>query len=163
MKNAGFTLLETIVAVGLIVTGLISSLALINTSLIYVSNIQDRLVAANLVMEGIEVIRNIRDNNWVNPLASGIWNTGIESGTYQVAYNSLQTAPYGSGNPLFLNSNGFYVYDRGGSLAPFTPFIRKIEIRGITTDEMRVISTVSWQRRGKIYEIKAEEHLFNWK
>ena len=70
-KKGGFTLLETIVAVGLIVVGLVAALALITTSLFYVSNIQDRLAAANLTAEGIEVVRNIRDNNWLQNKA---WN-----------------------------------------------------------------------------------------
>lgn len=156
MKNAGFTLLETIVAVGLIVSGLISALALINTSLVYISSVQDRLVAANLAMEGIEVIRNIRDNNWLDELS---WNGGMDLGAdYQVAYNSVSPVSY-SGAPLQLDANGFYNYTTGA----ITPYSRKISIINISDHEMRVVSKVSWQKRGKDYELGAEEHLFNWK
>ena len=65
-SNKGFTLLETIVAVAVIMVGLIAALVLINSSLFYVSLIKDRLIAANLNSEGLEVARNIRDNNWLN-------------------------------------------------------------------------------------------------
>ena len=90
----GFTLLETIVAVGLITVGLISALALISSSLFYVSSIEDRLIAANLAGEGIEIVRNIRDNNWLqNPTDPTKWNLNLSNGDYQASYNSI---------PLFL-------------------------------------------------------------
>jgi len=152
---AGFTLLETIVAVGLIVVGLVAALTLITNSLFYVSNIQDRLVAANLTTEGIEVVRNIRDNNW---LQNKVWNDGLADGDYQVAYDSISLSPY-SGNPLLLDSNGLYSYTSGAA----TLYVRKISIANLSNYEIRVITTVTWQRRGVIYSSSAEEHLFNWK
>ncbi|MDP3143662.1 MAG: prepilin-type N-terminal cleavage/methylation domain-containing protein [Candidatus Omnitrophota bacterium] len=154
-NNKGFTLLETIVAVGLIAVGLVAALALITTSLFYVSNIQDRLAAANLMAEGIETVRNIRDNNW---LQNKVWNNGLANGDYQVAYNSIALSSY-SGSPLLLDSNGFYNYTSGA----ITPYVRKISIVNLSNYEIRVISTVTWQRRGIIYNSSAEDHLFNWK
>jgi len=155
-NNNGFTLLETIVAVGLIVVGLISALALITTSLFYVSNIQDRLVAANLTAEGIEVVRNIRDNNW---LQSKVWNNGLADGDYQVAYDSTILSSF-SGSPLFLDSNGIYNYISSGSA---TSYVRKISILNLSSYEIRIIAIVTWQRRGITYSNSVEEHLFNWK
>src|SRR3989344_8540644 len=101
-NNDGFTLIETIVAVGIIVIGLVSALTLITNSFFYVSNIGDRLVAANLAAEGLEVARNIRDNNW---LANLSWNNGLADGDYQNSYNSTALLPY-NGNPLLFDSGG---------------------------------------------------------
>ncbi|MDP2946305.1 MAG: prepilin-type N-terminal cleavage/methylation domain-containing protein [bacterium] len=154
-NNKGFTLLETIVAVGLIVVGLVAALALITNSLFYVSNIQDRLAAANLMTEGIEVVRNIRDNNW---LQNKIWNDGLADGDYQVAYDSISLSPY-SGNPLLLDSSGLYSYTSGVT----TLYVRKISIVNLSNYEIQIIATVTWQKRGVIYSSPAEEHLFNWK
>ncbi|OGD24802.1 hypothetical protein A2819_00980 [Candidatus Azambacteria bacterium RIFCSPHIGHO2_01_FULL_40_24] len=154
-KN-GFTLIETIVAVGVITIGLVSALTLISYSLFYVSNINDRLIAANLVAEGLEVVRNIRDNNWLQSLS---WNNGLANGDYQVSYNSIALSPY-SGNPLLFNaSGGIYNYSSGTN----TYYVRKVSISNISSYEMRVISTVTWQRRGVVYSNSAEDHLFNWK
>ncbi len=152
---AGFTLLETIVAVGLIVTGLVSALALITNSLFYVSNIQDRLIAANLAAEGIEVVRNIRDNNWLQNLA---WNNGLADGDYQVAYDSMSLSSY-SASPFLLDSNGLYNYTSGAA----TSYVRKISIANLSNYEIRIIAMVTWQRRGITYSSSAEDHLFNWK
>lgn len=153
---AGFTLIETIVAVGIIVIGLISALTLITNSLFYVSNIGDRLIAANLTAEGVEVARNIRDNNWLQNLS---WNNGLTDGDYQVSYNSIALLPY-NGNPLLFDSaTGLYNYSSGAS----TSYVRKISVSNLSNYEIRVISTVTWQRRGITYSNSAESHLFNWK
>ncbi|MDO8574970.1 MAG: prepilin-type N-terminal cleavage/methylation domain-containing protein [bacterium] len=155
-NNNGFTLIETIVAVGIIVIGLVSALTLITNSLFYVSNIGDRLIAANLTAEGLEVARNIRDNNWLQNLS---WNSGMPDGDYQASYNSITLLPYG-GNPLlFDNGSGLYSYSSGAS----TLYGRKISISNLSSYEIRVISTVTWQRRGVTYSSSAEGHLFNWK
>ncbi len=154
-NNKGFTLLETIVAVGLIAVGLVSALALITTSLFYISNIQDRLATANLMAEGIEAVRNIRDNNW---LQNKTWNDGLADGDYQVAYDSMSLSLY-SGGPLLLDSNGLYNYTSGAA----TSYVRKISIANLSNYEIRIIAVVTWQRRGITYSSSAEEHLFNWK
>ncbi len=155
-NNNGFTLIETIIAVGVIAIGMLSALMLINNSLFYVSNIQDRLIAAHLTAEGLEVVRNIRDNNW---LANLPWNNGLANGDYQDSYNSISLSPY-SGNPLlFDSSSGLYNYSSGAS----TTYIRKISISNLSVYEIRVTSTITWQRRGVIYSNSAEDHLFNWK
>lgn len=154
-KN-GFTLIETIVAVGIITVGLVSALTLITNSLFYVSSIGDRLIAANLTAEGLEVARNIRDNNWLADLS---WNNGLSNGDYQASYNSTTLSSYG-GNPLLFDSAiGLYNYSSGAS----TPYVRKISISNPSNYEIRVISTVTWQRRGMTYSTSAESHLFNWK
>ncbi len=154
-NNKGFTLLETIVAVGLIVVGLVAALVLITTSLFYVSNIQDRLAAANLTAEGIEVVRNIRDNNWLQNL---VWNNGLADGDYQAAYDSMSLSLY-SADPLLLDSNGVYNYTSGET----TSYVRKISILNLSNYEIRIVAAVTWQRRGITYSSSAEEHLFNWK
>lgn len=154
--SGGFTLLETIIATGVIVIGLISALTLITNSFFYVSNINDRLIAVNLVEEGIEVVRNVRDNNWLQNLS---WNNGLANGSYQAAYNSTSLLPY-SGNPLLLNSTtNLYNYISGSA----TNYVRQISITNISSYEIRIISTVTWQRRGVTYISSAESHLFNWK
>ena len=154
-KN-GFTLLETIVSIGIITIGLTSALALISNSLFYVLIIKDRLITVNLAGEGAEITRNIRDNNWFQSLP---WNNSLSNGDYQAAYNSVALASY-NGNALLLDSGtGLYSYISGMA----TPYVRKISIVNLSSYELRVISTVTWQRRGITYTTFVEDHLFNWK
>lgn len=155
-SNSGFTLVETIVAVGIIIIGLVSALTLVTNSLFYVSNIQDRLIAANLAVEGIEVVRNLRDMNWIQNAA---WNNGLANGDYETAYNSTAVSSYSGSSLLFDSSSGLYNYASGTG----TIYTRKISITNLSIYEIRVISTVTWQRRGVTYSNSAESHLFNWK
>lgn len=155
-KN-GFTIIETTVAIGVIAIGLITALGAITTSLFYVSSIQDNLVAANLAAESLEVVRNIRDNNWLQKNPN--WNAGLANGDYQAAYNSTSLSSY-SGNPLLFDSNtGLYNYTFGNP----TPYLRKISIANLSNYEIQIVSTVTWQKRGVTYSSSAEDHLFNWK
>lgn len=160
-KQAGFTLIETMVAIGVIVIGLMSSLALITNALSVFSNIQDRLIVANLAAEGVEVVRNIRDNNWLqNPGDASKWNLGLGNGDYNIARDSLTLISFYD-VPLRLNSsNGIYDYSLDGSP---TIFKRKISITNLSAYEMKVVSVVAWQRKSGSYIISAEDHLFNWK
>lgn len=152
----GFTLFETIVATGLILVGLVAALALITTSLFYASNIQDRLIAANLAAEGIEIVRNIRDNNWLKSIS---WNNGLTDGDYQVAYDSTALSAY-SGQPfLFDSTANLYGYASGAT----TPYVRKISITNISANEIKVVSTITWRGRGVSYSNSAEDRLFDWK
>ena len=152
----GFTLFETIVAIGLILVGLVAALALITSSLFYASNIQDRLIAANLAAEGIEIVRNIRDGNWLREVP---WNSGLADGDYQAAYDSTALSGY-SGQPfLFDSTTNLYNYISGAT----TLYVRKISITSISANEIKVVSTVTWQSRRASYNSSAEDRLLNWK
>ncbi|KKS44828.1 hypothetical protein A2567_02300 [Candidatus Azambacteria bacterium RIFOXYD1_FULL_42_11] len=152
----GFTLIETMVAVSIIAVGLVSALTLISNSLFYVSNIQDRLTAANLAQEGIELVRNLRDNNWLSNLS---WNNGLADGDYQITYNQNSLSVYADSPLLYNSGSGFYNYDSGTTAS----YKRKISITNLSSFEMRIVSTVTWQRRNVTYASSAEDHLFNWR
>jgi len=61
----GFTLLETIIAISIILVGLLSILALSTSSLLVSGVTSDEFLAANFAREGMEVVRSVRDSNWL--------------------------------------------------------------------------------------------------
>lgn len=61
----GFTLIEGIIAVGIIGSALIVGLTLAHSNLQAAQSNADRVLASHLAREGIEVIRNMRDSNWI--------------------------------------------------------------------------------------------------
>ena len=61
----GQGLLEIIVAIGVLSTGVISAITLMTTSLNSVKEIETRFIGTNLAREGIEVARAMRDSNWL--------------------------------------------------------------------------------------------------
>lgn len=203
--NKGFTLLEVIIAIFLITVGITAVLLLITKTLGAMSLSFSQLKAAYLAQEGIEVIRNIRDTNWVE---GNEWKDLNKSGAVTLSEHidcpsvfyidpvfdavAINVAPgqcglakiteaislvtFTSGN---LNDQTFYTpwpisnctdtLDSGSSSGDAipTPFSRYVEIcyalDADNVEYMKVKSIVTWQAKGKDYEISAEEHLYNWR
>lgn len=59
------SLLEGVMAVGVILISTISATTLIVTTITAGQSSQDKIVAANLAREAIEVVRAVRDGNWL--------------------------------------------------------------------------------------------------
>ena len=64
-KQQGQTLIETIVAAFVLTMGIGAALGLANYSLGVSTNIRQQTIAIGLAREGIEVVKNIRDTNWL--------------------------------------------------------------------------------------------------
>ncbi len=82
-RRAGFTLVETIIAIGVIVFGILGVLSL-NTGSIVVSQVtESEFLAAQFAREGIETVRALRDSNWLtyDTDSTTAWNAGLFSTT----------------------------------------------------------------------------------
>lgn len=162
-KEAGFTLVETLVALVILTMALIPILAVSSSATRLSEVIKDDLVASGLTQEGIEVVRAIRDTNWFNgrPFDSGL-GSGVmgESTVYRVQWNSSDMISLGSNPPLQIN-NGIYSYDPGGTNTKFT---RTVTITKVNAGELKVTSQVTWvTQTNNAKTINAESHLFNWR
>ncbi len=78
----GQTLIETLVAIFVLTTGLISASSLAIYSFRSSDNSAKQIVATALAREASEAIKNIRDNNWLNDTLT----TGGSCGTNQKCY-----------------------------------------------------------------------------
>ena len=162
-KSGGFALIEVIVAVSLITTGLIAAYTLIVSTISSTTYASHRLTAAYLAQEGIELVRNIRDTNW---LQEKDWETGLidlcPSSTWcEIDYNGNLFV----GEDHYLNIEdgiGPYGYG-GGSENITTPFERKIYLDGVINDILKVRVIVEWQEKGHTNQISVMENLYNWK
>ncbi len=86
-NKQGQGLIEAIVALGVIISGIIGMVNLSISNQISTDEAKEQLIATNFAREGIEVIRNIRDTNWLTceinagTLNCNTWNQGLSSGT----------------------------------------------------------------------------------
>lgn len=78
-KRNGQGLLELIVAIGIIIAGVVATLTLVISSIQAGRKSADKIIASNLAREGIEIVRNIRDSNWITTGSN--WDDGLISGT----------------------------------------------------------------------------------
>lgn len=177
MKNSqsGQTIIETLVAIFILVTALISAVGLATYSLRSAGNSSQQIIATTLARESIEGIKNKRDTNWLIPnpgLASCDTEIGVGQQCYRnwlgVGQNKLDPGNYAfdfvpSSNDWKLISNpssyvlrynpstGAYSNDGAGSNSIFS---RKVNITHdtsspYTAESPRVIvtSTVWWVGR----------------
>lgn len=61
----GQGLLETIIAIGVIMASTIGTITLVSSTNLAGREVSNKVVAVSLAREGIEVVRNIRDSNWL--------------------------------------------------------------------------------------------------
>lgn len=167
-KKDGFTLLDVIFAIGIIIVGLIAVLGLLRYVILAGRYSTDKFIATNLAQEGIEIVRAVRDSNW---LAHQTWNQGLSSGDYQAQHDSVSLAAYSVlSQPLKIDANGYYSYGAGQN----SKFSRKIIIRQPpdqicpadavvpNNDNFCVIVQVSWQMLGLDYSTLVQDRFYNW-
>ena len=157
MKERGFTIIELIISISILSLAIVGIFSAFSMMTILTSDSADRLTATYLAQEGMEIVRNIRDTNWLNmDTCSGdscdyTWVDGLTAaGIHQsidctqgcqmdyrtgAGYYFYPVAPY-SGEYLNL-STGFYDYYvpimwPGYSSNIISKFKRKIIITPIT-------------------------------
>lgn len=163
-KN-GFTIIELMVTIFIMTVGLagISNLIQQTTSFVFVSS--SKLTASYLAQEGIEIVRNIGDTNLIE---REDYAQGLDSGNWEADYTSQSLTDTYDGDNLNIDVNSFYSYSSGTQ----TKFKRKITITPTTEplpptsngwDYLKISVQVSWQEKGKPYEVTAEERLYGWR
>jgi len=172
-RESGQTLIETLVAIFVLVTGLISAVSLAVASFNSTDNTNKQITATALAREAIEGVRNIRDQNWLNDtlvtcsdLGSSQkcyqnWEgldgaTALRAGTYSVDYNTSNSkwtlSPSSSSYVLNYNSSsGLYSNQAGGAPSLFSRKVTIVEtvVAPYTAQNPRldISSTVWWQGR----------------
>jgi len=149
----GFTIIEVLVAVVILTMGAGGAFVLLSRTVSFTSAVNGRLVASYLAQEGIEIVRNIRDTNWLEGEAL---NEGIPEGSWEVDYNTMSLSNAYSGNFLKLGS-GMYQYQSGEN----TSFQRDITIAHIENG-IDVTVDVFWEIKGQTYDVEASTILYNW-
>lgn len=133
-KQSGFSLVEVILSSSifiLLVTALVGAWLYGQESTMLAGN---RVRATLLAEEGLEAVRNIRDNDFAN----------ISNGTHGLVI---------SGDQWILSGSS----DTSGI------FIRQIEVSSLDDDHKEVTSTVRWQQNSqRPGEVSVATHLTNW-
>lgn len=110
----GFTLIETLVALAVILAALTGPVALITRGIIDFSFSKNKIIAINLAQEGVELVRLVRENNVLcdtlnGPTRTREWDddpssgSSLGSGGVQYAFDVTQTEDIGcapSGDPM---------------------------------------------------------------
>lgn len=75
-REKGFLLVDSLMAAAVLSIGLVATVSLVSSSVRQYSSNRDMVIAAGLAQEGVEIMRNIRDNNLAqiaNDTSSTTW------------------------------------------------------------------------------------------
>jgi hypothetical protein len=157
-KNKGFTMLEAVIATSIVIIGIMGILIVSQNTVLIIYFTRDRFTAAYLAKEGMEIVRNIRDENLIQS-PPRLWNHGLLCPTppcnFMAQFNDATLRSYVTGTSLRINPDGFYNYDIG----TLTKFTRRITITNIGPDSIRVNVRVNWDA----HTFLLEENLYNWR
>lgn len=177
-SSKGFTLVETLVAISILVTVIVGVTAALQTAISSYIFSKNQIIAFYLAQEAFEQIRNTRDENiingrhWLNGFSENPGGPGINPdpcyfGSY-CTVNVLSTtnnyfiACPGEGSCPVVRQNsstGTYGYTGGW---PATEFTREVVLEQISADEISINVVVDWSKGGVTRQFKAKENIFNW-
>ena len=165
--SRGFTILELMVTIFVIAVALVGGMTALQKTTALTSASSNRLIAAYMAQEGLEIIRNIRDGNWLenNDLLIP-WNYGFgecEDGCivdYRVLGNEGPSqASFQERELIKFDSSLGYQNKKGNE----TKFKRKITIKSKDNDILNVLVEVAWSEKGGSNSFSAQENLYNWR
>ena len=182
MQTKGFTIIETLVAIAVIMLAIVGPLTIANKGLVAAISARDQVTANYLAQDALEYLKNIRDNNL---LAAVDWMRGInESGMCEysssVPANSkscfIETATVGNlpevcpgavsdcGHLYYNESTKSYTHAHpAGTVA--TPFTRYYQVdmkntSGTDYDDARVEVVVTWKTGTVVNKLSVKNNFF---
>ena len=180
-----FTLVETLVAITVVLLAVLGPFQLVQQSLTSSYIARDQLIATALAEEGLEFIRNLRDANYLynleNPTTPRYWlyglntSAGAEEDCFRTqgctvdptrsAHNEAVAECVTTCPVLYLNSSTQQYTQR--ALAAYTPtrFTRKVlleEVEGSSDTKVKVTVTVTYTSVHNTHTVTVSDYLYNW-
>jgi len=168
----GFTLIEVMIAIFVTIVGVVGIYGLVPHIFGVVAINNDRFIASQLAKEGIEIVRNIRDVNYLESIDDWTipWNKGLDgciTGCEADYFNLTEldpVLPVFTGRELMVDVSGFFNYVGGVRSSHFQ---RKIVIDDCGPECIDVKVEVFWPKNTyfstEITSLQAEEKLYNWR
>lgn len=157
-----FTLIETLVAISVLLISLAGPLTLAVQSLNSAYYARDQITAFYLAQEAVEYVRAVRDQNYLSgtPWLSDIDDCLDTSCTVNFP-DFTHAVCSGTCDPVLVNeATGLYGDDTGDA-SVYTRVMTLETIEGVDS-EVIIQVTVSWQTRGRDRQFTINEHLLNW-
>jgi hypothetical protein len=184
-KNQGQSLVEAVAAIGILLMVVSVILALTVANIAGQKTSEFQIIANNLSREGIEVVRNIRDSNW---LAGNSWDDGLSvavldanNETIIVFEDKRWQLRLPDNDSLYISDLGIYNSIGEGVLSSFT---RRITLDNICINDegeetikkqpcnqaedeikigLKISSQAKWFERGRQKSLVLVDLIYDWK
>lgn len=172
IQTKGFTLLEMLFAVIIFSFALISLMGIASKGVIATTTARDQLTAQYLAEEGLEVVRNLRDSNFLGFSSDTPWLTNIdqcsETSPCYVEYSTVSGQPTlalcsGECGPLS-EVDGVFRPSGSGVSGTITPFSREIYVvdDGLPPNQRKVVATVRWNQKTLKRSFSVSTYISDW-
>lgn len=173
-KNGGFTIIETLVAITILMIAIAGPLTIANQALHAALDARDQMIASNLAQETIEEVRNLKDNYANEGSLLTIFQNHIDANFSSGNTYTAEADPFGSykfstctveGNgdcALYLGSNG-YTYSQNDAVP--TNFFRSFTLAPVgdplSATEYLLTVNVSWNTNSAGNQIQVQDLISN--
>ena len=160
-KN-GFSLVETLVAITILVLAITGPLTVAYQSLSNSKNIKNQTTAIFLAQDAMEFMKNLRDSN---ALAGNAWlitiGTCSTECTVDTTDGSISTPPCGSSCPVlkFDSATGLYGHDPSWV---DTRFRRTVMVESISGNEALITVNITWGSGVQAKSLIVTDNIFDW-
>ena len=166
-SSGGFTIMEMVISISILAFGIVLVYGAFSLVTLLTYGASARFTAVYLAQEGLEIVRNLRDNNFIN---GEEWSLGLNTPPCSTGCRAdYTTKEYTEFLPdtsqfLGLDSEGFYGYEAGGSPTIFKREITITPLEGFVgfEDGLNVNVRVDWIYNNKEFNYQASQHLYNW-
>ncbi len=162
-SKRGFSLIEVVIGIAVITLVITAAAEVTRSSIVMGSITNNELIAHNHAEEGLEIVRNMRDSNWMQ---NKKWDTDLDDGEYVIVFttpeNRLPDTAQAPWTLLKLDAALQNTNDR------FRPIIKLEHITSGEGDSaltsLKVTSTVTYsERRTPNKVISFDTILTDWK
>lgn len=178
-NKKGFTLVETMVAITVLLVAVVGPMSYIGHSVSQIYYSRDQIIALNLAMEGIEGVRQIRDSNLLQRWIDGTKGAGYSPPSNPKYHDNIYGSPSCHAQDCIIemssvppvlsvcsgvcagvlnqDASGFFTHNTGTP----TKFTRLLRVNTVNSGEFQITSTVTWKTgRGATKTVALSENLF---
>lgn len=177
-KNSkGFTLVETLIAISIFTISILGMISILSNGITDTNYAKDKIIATYLAQEGIEFVRNIRDDSVLYNTTNSGWSDflnrtnncipiGIDvlgcsmKDDLSTTDNFASCADF-SNCELYINT-GTNKYSSDPQSGDDSGFSRIITLTsGVSPNKVTITSSVSWMQKSGRQTVSFTEDLFN--
>lgn len=161
--SLGFTLIETLVAISILLLSISAPLSIAARSIATAGFSRDQIIAFYLAQDAIEYIRNQRDKNFLSGVSwlSGFVSVDGSPFTIDTVDGDTALCPVDGCPPLDYNeSTNFYSYNDINADPSY--FTRAVSLEELSAHEAIITVTISWSAGTLSRSFTVEENIFDW-
>lgn len=157
-NKKSFSIIGVVIAMQILVIGILAIISLASSAMMLAKTESNKIIAMGLAQEGMEIVRNIRDGNF---LTGANWKASLDDGaSYEVRYDVPALYSLASSVIKYDDTNFYSTISLND-----TRFSRIIDMASGNDDGGEFINpkcTVSWSDSGKNYSVVLESKLYDW-